>query len=157
MNSGRLLNLCVGQYSNVDNERTRWISRPLGEAVCKNDHNFCGPIPICLLPFNLTLLFLGKFLSKQFKELFFSGSLTTNLWMRNGIRVVWRPFSFPFSKGFAPWTIYQRVMGLILQDMALSIYCDNYAKFLRNGENEHLSLSLSLWSSVFNYLQLNNP
>ena len=38
---------------------------------------------------------------------------------------------------------YERVKGLTLQDMALSIYCDNYAKFLRNGENEHLSLSLS--------------
>ena len=51
-----------------------------------------------IIYYNLTLLFLGKFLSKRFKELFFSGSLTTNLWMKNGIRVVGRPFSFPFPK-----------------------------------------------------------
>lgn len=62
--------------------------------------------------------------------------------MRNGVRVVGRPFTFPLSQGFVPWTIYERVKGLTLQDMALSIYCDIYAKFLRNGENEHFSLSL---------------
>ena len=74
----------------------------------KLSYTLCWPWFFFLNPiiyYNLTLLFLSKFLSKPFKELFFSGSLTTNLWMRNGIRVVGRPFSFPFSKGFVPWTM----------------------------------------------------